>query len=119
LFNLAASPRKEGIIVRSKREVRYVVSRLKNLEDLEGERVAIGWYPFLDLAKNHADRMGPGTFVDAEGGTYYFDGPYGRRTLWQVEWTNPNLYQGRTKRSALPGGALPGSAVPESLLPEV
>jgi hypothetical protein len=109
LFNLAASPREEGNIVRSKREVRYVVSRLKDLEDLESERVAIGWYPFLDLAKNHADRMGPGTFVDAEGGTYYFDGPYGRRTLWQVEWTNRNLYQGRNKRSALPevGTALP------------
>jgi len=99
--------------------VRYVVSRLKDLEDLEGERVAIGWYPFLDLAKNHADRMGPGTFVDAEGGTYYFDGPYGRRTLWQVEWTNRNLYQGRNKRSTFPSSALPSAALPGNVLPEV
>jgi hypothetical protein len=88
--------------VRSKREVRYVVSRLKDPDDLEGEREAIGWHPYLELAKSHADRVGPGTFVDAEGGTYYYDGPYGRRTLWQVEWTNLNLYQGRRKRVRAP-----------------
>jgi hypothetical protein len=88
--------------VRSKKEVRYVVSRLKDPDDLEGEREAIGCHPYLDLAKKHADRLGPGTCVDAEGGTYYFDGPYRRREQWQVEWTNRNLYQGRKARSPAP-----------------
>jgi hypothetical protein len=55
----------------------------------------------LSLAKSHADRMGPGTFIDADGGTFYFDSPYGRRTLWQVEWTNRDLYEDRKKRSRL------------------
>lgn len=103
--------------MRSKKEIRYVVSRLRDPEDLEGEREAIGWHPYFDVAKSHADRVGPGTFVDAEGGTYYFDGPFGRRTLWQVEWTNPNLYQGRRKKVSAPQADLahdaepPGSAV--------
>ena len=88
--------------MRGKKEVRYVVSRLKNPDDLEGERERIGWYPYLELARHHADRTGPGTCVDAEGGTYYKDGPHGRRTGWQVEWTNRNLYQGRKKRVRLP-----------------
>jgi hypothetical protein len=85
--------------VRGKREVRYIVSRLKDPDDLEGERERVGWHPYLELAKRHADRMGPGTFVDAEGGTYYLDGPFGRRSRWEAEWTNPNLYQGRNKAS--------------------
>jgi hypothetical protein len=85
--------------VRGKKEVRYIVSRLKDPDDLEGERERLGWHSSLELAKSHADRTGPGTFVDAEGGTYYFDGPYGRRMRWQVEWTNRNLYQGRKKRN--------------------
>ncbi len=88
--------------MRGKKEVRYIVSRLKDLDDLEGERETIGWYPYLELAKSQADRTGPGTLVDAEGGTYYVDGPYRRRTRWQVEWTNRNLYQGRKKSSPLP-----------------
>ena len=88
--------------MRGKKEVRYIVSRLKDPDDLEGERERIGWHPYLELAKSQADRTGPGTFVDAEGGTYYSDSPYGRRTRWQVEWTNRNLYQGRKKRSPVP-----------------
>ena len=81
----------------SKKEVRYVVSRLKDPDDLQGEREPIDWHPYLDLAKKHADRLGPGTCVDAEGGTYHTDGPYRRRERWQAEWTNRNLYLGRQK----------------------
>jgi hypothetical protein len=81
----------------SKKEVRYIVSRLKDPDDLQGEREPIGWHPYLDLAKKHADRVGPGTCVDAEGGTYHTDGPYRRRERWQAEWTNRNLYLGRQK----------------------
>ena len=82
--------------------MRYVVSRLKDPDDLDGEREPIGSHPYLDLAKKHADRLGPGTCVDAEGGTYYSDGTYRRREQWQVEWTNRNLYQGGKKRSPAP-----------------
>jgi hypothetical protein len=85
--------------MRGKKEVRYVVSRLKNPDDLEGGRERIGCHPYLELAKSQADRMGPGTRVDAEGGTYYLDGPYGRRSRWEVEWTNHDLYRGRKKAS--------------------
>jgi len=88
--------------VRGKKEVRYIVSRLRDPDDLEGERERIGWYPYLELAKSQADRIGPGTFVDAEGGTFYVDGPYPRRTRWEVEWTNRDLYEGRKKRVRLP-----------------
>jgi hypothetical protein len=88
--------------VRSKRELRYVVSRLKDPDDLEGERETIGYHPYLDLAKKHADRLGPGTRVDAEGGTYYSDGSHARRTQWQVEWTNRDLYRGGKKRGPAP-----------------
>ena len=84
--------------MRSKKAVRYVVSRLKNPDDLEGERERIGCHPYLQLAMRHADPLGPSTFVDAEGGTSYFDGPYRRREGWQVEWTSRNLCQGRKKR---------------------
>ena len=85
--------------MRSKKEVRYIVFRLKDPGDLEGEREIVGRYPYLELARHQADRGGPGTFVDAEGGTYYFDSHYGRRSRWQVEWTNRNLYEGRKKAS--------------------
>jgi hypothetical protein len=85
--------------VRSKKEVRYIVSRLKDPGDLEGEREIIGCYPYLELARHQADRRGPGTFVDAEGGTYSFDSHYGRCSRWQVEWTNRNLCEGRKKAS--------------------
>jgi hypothetical protein len=88
--------------VRSKKEVRYVVSCLKDPDDSASERVTIGSHPYLDLAKKQADRLAPGTRVDAEGGTYCCDGPHGRRDGWQAEWTNPNLYQGRSKRGRLP-----------------
>jgi len=71
-------------------------------DDLEGEREAISCHPYLDLAKKQADRMGPGTCVDAQGGTFFFDGPHRHRERWQVEWTNRNLYQGGRKRSAIP-----------------
>jgi hypothetical protein len=87
--------------VSTKKEIRYVVSRLKDPEDLESEREMIGHHPYLDLAKKHADRVGPGTCVDAQGGSYLHDGPYGRHARWQVEWTNRNLYQARKKRSPL------------------
>ena len=82
--------------------MRYVVSRLKDPDDPQGERERIGCHPYLELAKNHADRMGSDTFVDAEGCTYYFNRPYTRHERWEVEWTNRNLYQGRRKRSPLP-----------------
>jgi hypothetical protein len=88
--------------VSSHKEVRYVVSRLTNPDDLDSEREPIGWHPFLDLAKKHADRLGLGTCVDAEGGTYDLDGPYRRRGHWQTEWTNRNLYQGGKKRRRVP-----------------
>ena len=83
--------------MRSNKEVRYIVSRLKNPDDLEGEREIIGCYPYLELARRQADRRGPGTLVDAEGGTYSFDSHYGRRSRWHVEWTNRNLYEGKKK----------------------
>jgi hypothetical protein len=89
--------------VSSRKEVRYVVSRLEDPDDLESAREPIGWHPYLDLAKKHADRLGAGTCVDAEGGTYHSDGPYGRRQRWQAEWTNRNLYQGRKGSSPAPG----------------
>ena len=60
------------------KEVRYIVCRPGDPGDLEGEREKIGWYPHLGLAMSHADRTGPGTCVDAEGGTYYPSGPWGR-----------------------------------------
>jgi hypothetical protein len=83
--------------VSSHKEVRYIVSRLKNPDDLESEREPIGWHPYLDLAKKHADRVGCGACVDAEGGVYNLDGPYRRRGQWRIEWTNRNLYLGVTK----------------------
>lgn len=79
------------------KEVRYVVSRLLDPADVESARDPLGWHPYLDLAKKHADRMGAGTCVDAEGGTYHLDGSYKRRGQWQAEWTNRNLYQGGIK----------------------
>lgn len=82
----------------SKKEVRYVVSRLVDPADLESAREPIGYHPYFDLAKKHADRVGPGTCVDAQGGTYLRDGPYRHHSRWQVEWTNRNLYQGGRKR---------------------
>ncbi len=86
----------------SQKEVRYVVSRLKDPTDLESAREPIGWHPYLDLAKKHADRLGAGICVDAEGGTYQLSGPYRRRGRWQTDWTNRNLYQGHKKKIPLP-----------------
>jgi len=86
----------------SQKEVRYVVSRLEDPADLDSAREPIGWHPFLDLAKKHADRVGAGTCVDAEGGTYRLDGPYRRRGQWQPEWINRNLYQGGKSRGRSP-----------------
>ena len=54
--------------MRGKKDVRYIASRLKDPNDLEGERERIGWYPYLELAKSRAVRIGPGTFVDAGWG---------------------------------------------------
>lgn len=88
--------------MRGKKQVRYIVSRLLDPDDLEGERERLGCHPYLELAKSQADRTGPGTFVDAEGGTFYRDGRFGRSGGWEVEWTNRNLYQGRKKRVRLP-----------------
>jgi hypothetical protein len=103
--------------VRGKKEVRYVVCRAKDPADLAGERENLGWHPFLELAKSHADRTGPGTFVDAEGGTLYVDGPHGRRMLWEVEWTNRNLYEGRKKRVRPPEALAPDSQTPAAGIP--
>jgi len=88
--------------VSSQKEVRYVVSWLKDPDDLDSAREPIACHPYLDLAKKHADRIGAGTCVDAEGGTYHLDGPYRRRGQWQTEWINRNLYQGGRKRSPAP-----------------
>jgi len=88
--------------VSSQKEVRYVVSRLKNPDDIESAREPIGWHLYLDLAKKHADRLGAGTCVDAEGGTYRQDGSYRHRSQWRVEWTNRNLYQGGKTRGPAP-----------------
>jgi hypothetical protein len=85
--------------VRSKKQVLYVVSRVRNPDDLEGEREIIGYYPYFELARHQADRTGRGTFVDAEGGSYHFDSQYGRRRGWEAEWTNRNLYQGKKRAS--------------------
>jgi hypothetical protein len=93
---------KERLEVRGKKEVRYIVSRLLDPDNREGKRETLGWHPSLELAKSQADRTGPGTFVDAEGGTLYFGGPTGRQTRWDAEWTNPNLYEGRHKKVRLP-----------------
>ncbi len=87
----------------SHKEVRYIVSRLADPGDIESPREPIAWHPYLDLAKKHADRIGPGTCVDAEGGSCRLDGPYGRRGVWQAEWTNRNLYQGGNKTQPAPG----------------
>jgi hypothetical protein len=87
----------------SQKEVRYVVSRLEDPNDLESAREPIGWHPCLDLAKKHADRIGVGTCVDAEGGTHYLDVPYRRRGQWHAEWTRRNLYQGGKKGMVTPG----------------
>jgi hypothetical protein len=88
--------------VRGKREVRYVVSRLEDPDDPAGKRDAIGLYSYLDIAKREADRLAPGTCVDAEGGTYSGDGGHGRRNGWQTDWTNLNVYQGRQRRRPQP-----------------
>jgi hypothetical protein len=77
------------------KEVRYIVCRLGDRGDREGEREEIGWHHYLGLAMSHADRTGPGTSVDAEGGTYYPSRPWGRRSRWEVEWINRNLYRGK------------------------
>jgi hypothetical protein len=89
--------------VRSKKEVRYVVSRLEDPDDPQGRRHALGSYPFLDLAKREADRLGPGTCVDAEGGTYSSDGAHNRYTQWRADWTNINVYRGRERKRRMPG----------------
>ena len=86
----------------SEKVVRYVVSRLTNPDNLDGEREPISRHPYLNLARKHADLLGPGTCVDAEGGTYHFDGPRRRHGRWQLEWTNYNLYHGAGKRSPEP-----------------
>jgi hypothetical protein len=85
--------------VSSHKEVRYIVSRLVDPGDIEGARVPLDWHPYLDLAKKHADRVGAGTCVDAEGGSYRLDGSFRQRGQWQTEWTNRNLYQGGKRRS--------------------
>ena len=88
--------------MRGKKDVRYIVSRLVDPDDLDGARETLGWYPFIELAKSHADRVGPGARVDAEGGTVYLGGPHGRSARWEVEWTNRDLYRGRKKRRPSP-----------------
>jgi hypothetical protein len=91
-----------GPPVRGKREVRYVVSRLEDPDDPKSRRHRIGCYPYLDIAKKEADRVGPGSSVDAEGGSYSSDGMHTRHIQWQAEWINLNIYQGREKRRRAP-----------------
>ena len=81
------------------KEVHYIVCRLGDPGDLEGERERIGWHHELGLAIRHADRTGPGTCVDAEAGTYYPRGLYGRRSRWEVEWINRNVYRGKGRKT--------------------
>ncbi len=81
----------------SHKEVRYVVSRLQDPDDVGSPRQPIGWHPYLDLAIRHADREGAGTRVDAEGGSYHLEGPYRRRGQWLTEWTNRNIYESAKK----------------------
>jgi hypothetical protein len=88
--------------VRGKREVRYVVSRLDDPGDPESRRHPVGCFSYLDLAKREADRCGPGSCVDAEGGTYSADGMHSRHTQWQADWINPNIYEGRARRRLPP-----------------
>jgi hypothetical protein len=88
--------------VRSKREVRYVVARLENPDDPQSPRFALSCHAFLDLAKKEADRLAPGTCVDAEGGTYASDGAHARCSHWHADWTNLNVYQGRERRRRAP-----------------
>ena len=81
------------------KEVRYIVCRLLNPDDPEGEREKLGSYPYLDLAINHANRTGPDAAVDAEGGTHYPGGPYGQCGRWEVEWVNRNVYRGKGRKT--------------------
>ena len=84
-------------------EVRYIVCQLGDPGDLEGRREMIGWHSELGLAINHANRIGLGTCVDAEGGTYHPGGPGRRSGRWEVEWINRDVYRGKAgRRSADP-----------------
>jgi len=100
--NLSAHAGNGRLRVRGKREVRYVVSRLEDPDDPESGRHPIGCYPYFDLAKREADRVAPGSCVDAEGGTYSSDGTHARYTQWQADWINLNIYQGRERRRHAP-----------------
>jgi hypothetical protein len=86
--------------VRGKREVRYVVFSLEDPDDPESRRHPIGSFPYLDVAKKEADRYGPGSCIDAEGGCYSSEGS--RHARWQADWVNLNIYQGREKRRRAP-----------------
>ena len=81
------------------KEVRYIVCRLADSGDLEGGRERIGWHRELGFAMGHADRTGPGTCVDAEAGTYYPSRLYGRRSRWEVEWINRDVYRGKGQKT--------------------
>lgn len=87
----------------SYKEVRYIMSRLRDPDDIDSAREPIGWHPYLDLAKKHADRIGAGACVDAEGGSCHPEGPYRRRGQWRAEWTNRNLYQAGKERRTTDG----------------
>ena len=79
------------------REVRYVVWRLVDPGDPEGERDKLGWYYELGLAISQARRIGPGTCVDAEVGLCRDRGLGARHSRWQVEWVNRNVYEGKAQ----------------------
>ena len=81
------------------REVRYVVWQLADPGEPEGERNKIGWYYELGSAISHARRTGPGTCVDAEAGICRDRGPGARRSQWQVEWVNRNVYEGKAQET--------------------
>jgi hypothetical protein len=81
------------------KEVRYIVCRLVDPGDPEGEREKVSSHRSLDLAMNHANRTGPDAAVDAEGGTFYPSGPYGQSGRWDVEWINRNLYRGKWRKT--------------------
>lgn len=83
--------------MRGKKEVRYVVSRLEDPDNPDSGRHQIGCYPYLDMAKKEADRVGSGGCVDAEGGSYSSDGSHSRLTNWRADWINLNVYRGKER----------------------
>lgn len=83
------------------KKVRYVVRRHEALGDDAGQREEIAYYDRLDLAIKHANSLGYGTCVDAQGGSYRHEGCAKVRGPWLPDWTNLGIYEaGAGKPSA-------------------